>query len=462
MERIIELICIIAAVFFIFSPLAQRFARRAGSSTLELRGEIRALLGIALPLTLVRVSQALNQAVDTAVAGRLSPEELTGAALGTLVFWTVSGALMPVLQSASPKIAQARVRSRQALVWTTLVSSLWASLLLALLCTLITLVILVFGILPKIAVDYLSGILPGIPAIFAFGSLRYSLTAMNRQRFMVVMSIVGLAVNAGADCALAFGWGGGGIPRLGVSGIGYATTITHWVVVLALLIYLGWVNQETSRQRQEYGWKPMPALIRFILVKGWAIGAVALIEVSFFAIIGAIMARLNAIAAHTVANDLVYFVFMFSSSLGQAVAIRLAANSRRYILNITIAIVCAYVALVNVIVQFSPTTLVGLFLHVNDPAFAGVVYQSVVLLRIAGVLCLFDGVQIVLVGGCRAFNDNNVAFAITTFCYLAVGCVSGFLLGNILGYYGVWIGVTAGLAAATVGLYLRVQRHLNG
>jgi multidrug resistance protein, MATE family len=458
MNHQFELFCVIAAVLLLFLPFSQRFALRAGSSRLEIKAEVSALLGIAIPLTVVRVAQALNSTVDTAVAGRLSPEELAGTAFGALVFSTLSGALTPVLSSTNVHIARQRSEGRFDDAWTSLVQSLWASLLLSALCIGIVVTIQVSNVTQGFAGAYLSGVLPGIPAIFAFASIRYSLSALARQRFMLFVSLASLVINIIADVVFAFGYG---MPRLGVFGIGLSTSVTHWVTVVALLIYLGYFDAETRVQRSSRGWVISASIVRQIFVEGWSIGAVALVETGFFALIGWMMGGQQALAAHQIASDIVYVIFMFSSCLGQAVAVQLAVTSSRLTVNVTIAMCIVYTLLVNALLQTSPAAFVGLFVNLDDARFATVRDQAIVLVRMGGVFCLFDALQITLTGMLRAFEDNVIALGITSASYWIVGCGSGYLLSLVFGFVGVWTGIIVGLGLASVLLFVRVQHKLN-
>jgi MATE family multidrug resistance protein len=100
----------------------------------------------------------------------------------------------------------------------------------------------------------------------------------------------------------------------------------------------------------------------------------------------------------------------------------------------------------------APRLLAALF--TGDDA---VIAQAAVLLRIAGVFQLFDGVQAVAGGALRGAADVRYAFLVNLVAYWVVGLPVALLLGFGMGggAPGLWWGLTLGLMLAAVVLSRR-------
>ncbi|MBO9639981.1 MAG: MATE family efflux transporter, partial [Siphonobacter aquaeclarae] len=93
-------------------------------------------------------------------------------------------------------------------------------------------------------------------------------------------------------------------------------------------------------------------------------------------------------------------------------------------------------------------------LYIRDEEVASI---AVILVMMAGVFQLFDGVQAVSLGLLRGMADVNLPTGITLVAYWIVGLPVGYLFAFVLGMdaLGIWIGLTTGLAVAAVLLSWR-------
>jgi MATE family multidrug resistance protein len=123
--------------------------------------------------------------------------------------------------------------------------------------------------------------------------------------------------------------------------------------------------------------------------------------------------------------------------------------------------------LLGVVFMAAMTLLVALTRHVIPLAFLGRAApdpQTVALAASLLVLCasffIADGIQTIAAGALRGLNDTRVplVFAGVSFWLIGfTGCwLFGFTLG--LGAYGIWIGLSLGIACYAVLLIARFQR----
>jgi MATE family multidrug resistance protein len=111
-----------------------------------------------------------------------------------------------------------------------------------------------------------------------------------------------------------------------------------------------------------------------------------------------------------------------------------------------------------------PRTIVGLYLDVLDPRNAETVQLAVVLLGLAGVFQIVDGIQVVASGCLRSLKDTRIPMLIAAFGYWGIGFAAGYTLAFRLGVGapGLWIGLAIGLATVSTLLTLRFHRRTRG
>ena len=98
------------------------------------------------------------------------------------------------------------------------------------------------------------------------------------------------------------------------------------------------------------------------------------------------------------------------------------------------------------------------FLYTDDLKVIEIAAQ---LLIIAGFFQLFDGTQVVGLGGLRGVGDVNMPTLMTFLSYWIIGIPLGYFLGMTLGMgvKGIWYGLTVGLLTASVLLFFRFQHR---
>jgi MATE family multidrug resistance protein len=97
-------------------------------------------------------------------------------------------------------------------------------------------------------------------------------------------------------------------------------------------------------------------------------------------------------------------------------------------------------------------------------ADAAVIAAAAVLIPIAGVFQVFDGLQVVSLGVLRGAGDTRVPMLINVVGFWLLGLPFGVYFGfrTTAGPRGLWWGLVAGLVIVSVVLALRVRSHLGG
>jgi MATE family multidrug resistance protein len=435
------------------------------------RAELAATARLALPIVLAQVGIMLMGVVDTVMVGRVSAEALAAVALGNLYFFTVSVAASGTLMVLDPIVAQAagaRDGERIAL-------GVQRGLLLAMLLVVPTALVLwpvrqvlvLFrqpSELVALASSYVRISAGGLVPFLTFVVLRQSLQALHRVRAVVAVVIVGNLVNVVLNWVLVYG--NLGAEAMGVAGSAWATVVSRWVMTL-LLFVVGWSALRGALvpwRREAARSSPLGKMLRL----GAPIGLQQTLEFGVFAAIGLLMGLLGTpeMAAHEIALNLASLTFMVPLGVGAAAAVRVgnavgegnedAARERA-----RTALVCGTTFMLCTATAMLTIPGVIASAYTDQPEVAAI---AAVLIPIAGVFQLFDGIQAVSAGVLRGLGDTRAPFLINLagfwLCGLPVSVALAFR--TPLRALGLWWGLVAGLAVVAMLLALRVRRRLRG
>jgi MATE family, multidrug efflux pump len=426
------------------------------------------LLRLAAPIVSIQVGMMAMGVVDTIMVGHLSATALAAVALGALYTFGLSIFGTGVLLALDPIIAQA-LGAKDGLA---VARGLQRGLLLSLIVTVPTSLVLL-GVDPVLtlvhqpeevvpyAAGYVYRLIPAVWPFYAFVVFRQTLQAHHCTRPVVITIIVANLVNAGLNYVWIFGKLG--FPALGVLGSAWATLVSRWLMA-ALVLALGW------RYLSPYLRHLAPRVfdlgaIRRMLRLGAPIGTQMLLEWGAFGTIALLMGWLGTVqvAAHQVAISLASLSFMVPFGVSSAAAILVghavgredAARVRRASVA-ALAVGVAFMAVAAAAFTVAPDFLARLY--TDDPA---VLALTVMLLPIAGVFQVFDGVQAVSMGLLRGLGDTRVPMVASILGFWCLGIpVSAWLaFGFDLGAQGLWWGLVVALMVVAIFLLIRIRQR---
>ena len=119
------------------------------------------------------------------------------------------------------------------------------------------------------------------------------------------------------------------------------------------------------------------------------------------------------------------------------------------------------VALVSVALFLTAgRSIVALFLDMSKPESAAILDYGVVLLGLAALFQLADGMQVMALGLLRGVRDTKVPMGLAAVSYWLIGIPCSYVLAFPLGFGGVglWLGLVVGLACASASLMARFWR----
>lgn len=427
--------------------------------------EVKAIARLAAPVVTAQLGMMMLGVVDVMMVGRVDEHAMAAVAAGHTFAFALMIFAIGVVMVLDPVVAQAwGAREPEAVS-----QAFWRGSVLACAMSLVIGVGLwcgeplmrwLMGDTPIVdeAYRYAIWLVPGLPAYFLFNVVRQVLQAMSVVRPIVVATIVGNLANLVFNYAFIFGELGA--PEMGAPGSAVSTSICRFVM-LGMLIFAAYpALKKVIRPPDRKVLEPRPYLP--LVARGSQIGLQSALEVWLFNAVGILMVRMGSVemAGHQVALNLASVSFMVPFGIGAAAATRVGnavgrgdtPGARRaafgsLFLGGTVMIVSA------ILFVLFPSALAAMYTHESS-----VIAMAALLLPVAAIFQVFDGVQAVGCGVLRGIADTKVAAIINFFGFWVIGLPTCYWLGHVrgLGPVGLWWGLTLSLAVVAVLLVLRI------
>ncbi|MGN2635961.1 MATE family efflux transporter [Nocardia takedensis] len=300
---------------------------------------------------------------------------------------------------------------------------------------------------------------PGLLPCLWFQVLRQYTVGMQRPQALLMVTLGSVALNL--VLALAFMDGYLGLPALGLTGIGVATSL---VFLITFAVFYAMVRRDADLGRT-LSLRPWPVR-RDTVVGEVRLGApIALTygsEAGMFSVLALVMGSFGAaaLAAHSIVYQIIYIVFQVAIGLSHGASILVSHNVARdefdrakAVARLALGHAAVVAALTGLVYVVAPAVVLRPFL---DPADTATVEVARGLLLIGIVLQFFDAAQNIGTGLLRGLKETKAGFRLSLVGYWMVGLPAALLLAFPLdlGAAGVWWGLTAGLAT-TAALMLR-------
>ncbi|MFF8828589.1 MATE family efflux transporter [Streptomyces sp. NPDC015131] len=437
----------------------------------------RALLRLAFPLILTNFAYVALTTVDIVMLGRLGAVEIAAAGLAIALFNQLRTTGTGLVTGVSNLVAEARVRDDRERIGALLFAGFfWATVCGVVFCAALLLIgplLLLLGQDPEVvdkAGDFLLVLAPGMLPCLWFQNLRHVTTGLKRPGPLLAITLASVGVTIALNYALIYGEFG--LPEFGFTGVAIATVT---VFLLSFLAFVAVILRDPLLRP----YLTAPAArrwdgdaVRSVWRLGLPISGTYASEAGFFSVLTLIIGSLgvDALAAQTVLNQIVYIVFMISAGLSHAASIHISEadglddypTARRTGLLGTAWGVIATL-LIAVLYLVIPEPIVSLFLSAEHAGNTDIVALTVTGLLIAALMQVFDATQNIGNGILRGIGDTAGPFRISLVGYWLIGLPAGYLLGVTAdwGVEGVWIGQTIGLAATAAILLVAFLRRVD-
>jgi len=444
--------------------------RSAAAGTVRWRSEIGSLLRLAVPVALAELGWMAMGVVDTLCVGRLGAEALGAVGLAHILFFGVAIAGVGFMLGLDAVVSQdfgagrrddCRRWLREGVYLALALSAPLAALVLGLSSRLAPL-----GIDPAVispTSEYMTISTIGLPSLLLYFGFRRYLQATDRIGAIVFALISANVINLASNWILIYG--NFGAPRLGVAGSAWATVISRsWMAgVLCLSV-------ARERGGSRIGWAPDFWRLRRLVKLGTPAAGQLLLEVWAFAAATALIGRLDpsSLAAHQIALMVASVTFMVPLGMSSAAAVRVGQaigrgdpGGARRSGWMAIGLAAGFMATASIVLVAAPHIIVRIY--TGDPR---VILPGVLLLRIAALFQISDGIQVVATGCLRGVGDTRTPMVANLLAHWGIGLPVGVGLcfGLNRGVGGMWLGLSAGLmsvAALLVVAWGRRAGRLN-
>ena len=409
------------------------------------------MLRLATPIVFAELGWMGMGLVDTIMVGRLpnSATAIGAVSLGTILFYTLAISASGLLLGLDTLVSQAYGAGDLDDCRHSLVNGVILALLMtpALMCAvwMWPLVLAYSGISQPVlreTIPYLNALnwsAPGLLLYFAFRRYLQSIDLVKPVMFVLITANV---VNLLGNWMLVYGHLG--MPALGTRGSGWATCISRIYMALALGLFI------LKRQRR-FHLSPDWRRVRQLIALGLPAGGQIFVEVGVFALVAALIGKLDAasLAGHQIALNTVSTTFMVPLGIGSAAAVRVGqALGRREpdaaALSGWVALVlgAAFMSTMSVAMTVFPRHIASIF--TTDP---NVIRAAVTLLFFGAIFQVFDGIQTVATGSLRGAGDTRTPMLCHFVCYWLIGLPIGAYLCFARGWgaAGLWAGLCAAL-----------------
>jgi len=436
------------------------------------RRELGPMLKLAVPLALAELGWVAMGLEDTVMAGRLGPAALGAGSLGAMLFYPLAICGTGLLLGMDTLVAQAFGAGRPRECRRTLLNGVWLAAALAPVVAVAELgmipLVRAAGANPRILVlfaPFLKALLWGILPLLLYTALRCYLQAVDVVKPVTFALVSANMVNVAGNWALMFGhWGA---PAMGLEGSGWSTTIARVYMAAVLVAALAWHERRSASRWWAARWRPEWRRLRQLLGLGLPVAGQILFEGAVFGLISVMAARLDdvSVAAHSIAISVVSTTYMVPLGISSAAAVRVGqavgagqprgAAARGWT---ALALGAGFMGSAGVALEFAPRWIVRLYS--GDGA---VVASGAVLLRIAALFQLFDGLQVVATGALRGLGDTRTAMLAHLAGYWGVGLPMAYVLcfNYRWGISGIWLGLAATLILIGLALVAAWRRRVR-
>jgi MATE family multidrug resistance protein len=433
----------------------------------------RNLLGLAFPLILTNFAYVALTTVDIVMLGRLGALEIAAAGLAITLFNQLRTTGTGLVTGVGNLVAEANARGDHLRIRELLCAGFfWATAGGVVFCVALLSIgplLVLLGQDPAAvdkAGDFLMILAPGMLPCLWFQNLRHFTTGLKRPGPLLAITVLSVGLTIALNYVLIYGELG--FPAFGFLGVAIATVTVFLLSFLAFAVVVARDGALRPYLKGIWSSKAIGSVWRL----GLPIAGTYASEAGFFSVLTLLVGTLGveALAAQTVLNQIVYIVFMISAGISHAASIHISdaggagdyVRARRLgLLGLAWGVIATLVVAVPYLLV--PEPIVRLFLSAEHAANADVIALTVSGLLIAAVMQIFDAGQNIGNGILRGVGDTAGPFRISLVGYWLVGLPAGYLLGVTAGWgvQGVWLGQTVGLAATAVILLAAFLRRVG-
>lgn len=426
------------------------------------------ILTLSYPIVIGQLGIVLMGVADVVMIGRLDSTNLAAAGVANSIYFLITILGIGTLTAISPLVAKAKGETHYEVCGILFRKGLLAAVYLS-----VFICVVVFFLsdnfesfgqnqeVTSLAKTFLNILnLSTLPLLLFFAAKQFS-DGLSYTTPSAVISMAALLLNIFLNWLLIYGnWG---MPRLGLAGAGYATLIARIAMAIAMIAYVYYRKQykDFLKGKAKHAGKYLLDIFRVGLPSGFQY----FFEIGAFSSAAIIIGWIgkNALAAHHIAISLASVTYMVATGISAAGSIAvgdaLGRKNRHDIIHsgkAALFIGTLFMAGTALVFVSFNHMIVGLYI---DDALVAAITSN--LIYIAAMFQLSDGIQCVGLGILRGMADTKIPTLVTIVAYWVIGIPLGYYLAFSagLGTYGIWYGLSAGLAFSATMLTIRFLKE---
>lgn len=433
---------------------------------------IKETFKLALPVSIGQLGHIMMGVVDSIMVGHVGTVPLAAASIANGLFFLVLvlgiGLSYAITSLVAIAVGEEKYEECGIILRQSLIANICFSVLLIIAVIFAADLIQFLDQPEQVAIQassYLKILAVSIIPFMLFQTYRQFSEGLADVKPPMYIALVHIFVNAFFNWVFIFG--NLGAPRLELDGAGYATLLTRILMGLSMMSYIIF-NPKFKKFDPSLKFRKIDfAMIKKILYVGLPSGFQYFFEVAAFAFSGIMCGWLGEkeLAAHQIALNLASVSYMMILGIAAAGNIRVGNSYGMQNKERTRAAGFSAVILASSFMVISAFLFITLnnvlpHLYISDQE---VIKMASVLLLIAALFQLFDGIQAVGTGILRGIVDVKVPMLLILASYWLVGVPSGYIFAFVFDYglLGIWYGFVIGLALTATGLLLRFHLKSN-
>ncbi len=427
------------------------------------------IIKLSAPIWVSNLAIVGGSTIDTLMAGRLGPTDLSGVAIGIAVSISIFVGLVGVMQGLSPIAAHHLGAGKHEKIGQELHQTLWIALFLSIIGVAIMTYTPMWmsltnaqGQSAKIATEFLIINAIGLPGAMAGRAYLALNAAVSRPKIAMYISLLMLALKFPFN--YVFMYGVGPFPALGGAGCAVSSALTAWLTLL--LFWSIWrFDSFYIKMRNERFALPNWKIINAQLKLGIPIGLSAFFEVTSFTFMTIFISRMGEIivSGHQIVANLTSLFYMLPLSIGVTASVlvsqSLGAGSKESAKTATykcLRLAICFAVITSLVLYFFKLFFVELYTENKE-----VIAVAATLIPFAAFYHVFDAVNCI---GSFAMRGYRITFA-PMILYgvllwgigLGLGSMLAFtnwIVPSPMGAEGYWTAVAIGLtlSGSVVGL----------
>lgn len=443
----------------------------------SIKSEIKNCFSLTTPLVASQLIFASTGFMSTLMVAHLSEAALAASVLVNMVWFTLSVLFFGTLNAVSVLVAhQYGAKNKNEI--TKIMGQAYLLGIAIFIAMLIVLINTPFFLqysnstpeVLSLAHAYIKSLIWTVPTYIFIIICQQFLAGIGETKFVLWISLIVVPIEIPWIYVLIFGKLG--LPACGIAGIGYGLAVSYTLTATFLISYLLFSKKYRGYQLFSGMNRILFSYQKELIRVGLPMGVMHVIEVGAIAVATFWIGHFGttALAAHQIVTQFLIFVITIVFAMSQAVTIRVGHEvGRKDRMGVTYAIYvgmvlnfCIMLIVAGALYLF-PEFFLRVDLDVANPNNASLVIAAAALLKIIAILILFDNFRIIGFGALRGLKDTNFPMYASFVSFWLIGLSAAYLFAFNFHFkeFGIWWGLTLGIACGAVIIFVRMQYILR-